>query len=105
MGVEGERLILAGTVEPGHVLRVMRPGDLIGQTRADLAAAATAVGGSVSALVAFSCVGRHLEATAKRLDDALADEYARYPVVGLQTFGEQIGMELVNHTLTGLVIG
>jgi hypothetical protein len=105
MAIEGDKLILAGTVEPGHVLRLMRPGDLIGQTRADLIVAAQAVGGKVTALLALSCVGRHLEATGRRLEEALAREYAQYPVVGLQTAGEQIGMVLVNHTLAGLMIG
>ena len=104
MDVDGQRLVLAGAVEAGHVLRVMRPGDLIGTTRADLAAAANAVGGTMSALLAFSCISRHIEATSRRLDRQLAAEYAAYPVVGLQTFGEQIGMVLVNHTFTGLAI-
>ncbi len=104
MDVDGQRLVLAGAVEAGHVLRVMRPGDLIGTTRADLAAAAQAVGGTVSALLAFSCASRHVEAMARRQEAKLAAEYAQYPVIGLQTYGEQIGMVLVNHTLTGLVI-
>jgi hypothetical protein len=103
--VEGERLHLACAVEVGHVLRLMRPGDLIGTTTRDLASAAEKVGGEVAAFLAFSCIGRHWEARASGLERELAGAYATYPTVGFQSYGEQSGMLLVNHTLTGLVIG
>ena len=102
---EEESIHLACGVEVGHVLRIMRPGDLIGQTTKDLAATAEKVGGSIAALLAFSCLGRHWEAAAKNLERELAGAYAQYGAVGLQSFGEQSGMLLVNHTLTGLAIG
>ena len=103
--VEGERLHLACAVEVGHVLRLMRPGDLIGTTTRDLESAAEKVGGEVAACLAFSCIGRHWDAAARGLERALAGTYAAYPTVGFQSFGEQSGMLLVNHTLTGLMIG
>ena len=103
--IDGEQLHLACAVEPGHVLRVMRPGDLIGTTKRDLALVAEKVGGSISALLAFSCLGRHWEAQSRHLDAELARTYAAYSMVGFQSFGEQSGMLLVNHTLTGLAIG
>ena len=96
---------LASGVEPGHVLRVMRPGDLIGTTTRDLATAATRVGGTMSAFLAFSCIGRHWEAAARGITDQLEAAYAMYPTIGSWSFGEQSGMLLVNHTLTGLAIG
>ena len=102
---EGEAIHLASAVETGHVLRVMRPGDLIGTTTRDLAAVAEKVGGQMAALLAFSCIGRHWEAGAKNLDRELAGAYAHHGAVGYQSFGEQSGMLLVNHTLTGLAIG
>ena len=105
VNVEDERIHLASAVEPGHVLRIMRPGDLIGTTKKDLASACERVGGDCSALLAFSCLGRHWEAQARHLEDELADAYAQYPTIGFQTLGEQSGMLLVNHTLTGLAIG
>lgn len=103
--IEGERLYLACAVEVGHVLRVMRPGDLIGTTTRDLAVAAERVGGELAALLAFSCIARHREAAARGIGDQLAGAYGAYPSVGFQTFGEQSNMLLVNHTLTGLAIG
>jgi hypothetical protein len=104
-GIDGDRLVLACAVETGHVLRVMQPGDLIGTTRRDLATAARRVGGTMTAFLGFSCVGRHSEAAARGTAAELAAAYAAYPTVGLQTLSEQSGMLLVNHTLTGLAIG
>lgn len=96
---------LATAVEPGHVLRLMRPGDLIGTTRRDLAAAAARCGGHLGAVIAFSCIGRHWDAAARGLDGELAAAYAAHPTIGMQSYGEQSGLLLVNHTLTGLAIG
>ena len=73
----------------GHVLRLMQPGDLIGTTKHDLAAAAERVGG-IEALLAFSCIGRHWEAQSRNLEHELAESYAAYPTVGFQSFGERI---------------
>jgi len=102
---ENESIHVASAVETGHVLRLMRPGDLIGVTTRDLASAAEKVGGTIGALLAFSCIGRHWEATGRNLERELAGAYAQYNAVGYQSFGEQSGMLLVNHTLTGLAIG
>jgi hypothetical protein len=102
--LDGEHVHVATAVESGHVLRIMRPGDLIGQTKRDLEAAADEVGG-MSAFLAFSCIGRHWEAQARGIERELLETYAAYPTVGFQSFGEQSGMLLCNHTLTGLVIG
>ena len=103
--LEGTAIHLASAVEVGHVLRVMRPGDLIGQTRRALAAVAERVGGRIGALLAFSCAARHWEAETRHLERALAEAYAVYPTSGFQSYGEQTGMLLVNHTLTGLAFG
>lgn len=105
MRVDGEHIQLASTVETGHVLRLMRPGDLIGTTTRDLATARERVGGAFGALLAFSCHGRHREAGLRGLADELAGVYESHGAVGFQSLGEQSGMLLVNHTLTGLAIG
>jgi len=103
--IAGDRLILASAVEPGHVLRVMRPGHLIRMTTRDLATAAERVGGTMAAFLAFSCMARHTETALRGTERELAAAFAAYPTVGLQTVSEQSGMLLVNHTLTGLAIG
>jgi hypothetical protein len=103
--VAGDRLVLASAVEVGHILRVMRPGDLIRTTRRDLATAAERVGGTMAAFLGFSCMARHGEAGLRRTGQELVAAHAAYPMIGLQTLSEQSGMLLVNHTLTGLAIG
>jgi len=103
--IVGDHLELTCAVELGHVLRVMRPGDLIGTTRRDLTTAATRAGGSVAALLVFSNLCRHAEARARGTDADLAAVYAGCRAVGLHTQSEQSGMLLVNHTMTGLAIG
>jgi hypothetical protein len=96
---------LACDVAVGHVLRLMRPGDMIGQTRRDLESVQHRLGGEISALLTFSCISRHWEAGARGTQRALDALYGSYPTIGLQTAGEQSGMVLVNHTLTGLALG
>jgi hypothetical protein len=103
--IDGSRIHLACAVEVGHVLRLMKPGDLIGQTERDLAETSQRLGGELGALFAFSCIGRHWDAAARGLEAALTSTYAAYPTIGFQSFGEQTGMLLVNCTLTALAIG
>lgn len=102
--VAGDAVHLASAVEPGHVLRIMKPGDLVALTERDLAAASGRLG-SIDALLAFSCVHRDWEAHGRGIERPLASVYDKYPTTGLQSFGEQTGMLFVNHTLTALAIG
>jgi hypothetical protein len=101
---QGEVLELTSAISSGQVLRVMRAGDLVGSTVKDLAAAAEALGGT-ELLLAFSCVSRRRDALTRNLQSSLAAAYASYPVAGFDSHGEQAGMVLVNHTLSGLAIG
>ena len=59
----------------------------------------------MAALLAVSCVSRHWEAAARGIERDLAEVYAAHRTIGYQSSGEQSGMLLVNHTLTGLAIG
>lgn len=103
--VDDRVIEVAAPIEVGRVLRLMRPGDLIGTTRRDLALAAERVGGTIGAFIAFSCHGRHWEARSRGIERELVDCYAQYPTIGYETGGEQSGMLLVNHTLAGVAIG
>ena len=103
--LDDQRIQTASAVEPGHVLRIMRAGDMIGTTQRDLAGARERVGGEVAAFIAFSCLNRHWEASADNLERELAACYGELPTIGFSTFGEQSGMLFVNHTLTGIAIG
>ncbi len=102
--VAGDALGLAAAVDEGAVLRIMRPGDLVAQTRGALAGAAARLG-PLDAVLAFSCLGRHREAVGLGATGALDDVYASLPMVGFHSFGEQAGPLLVNHTLAALALG
>jgi hypothetical protein len=102
--IEGNALRMASAIERGQIVRLMRAGDLIGSTERELSRADRAIGG-MAAMVAFSCVGRHLESVVRGQERPLAEVYRRFPITGFHSFGEQIGATLVNHTMTGLVIG
>jgi len=101
---EDQNIVLKSAVDAGHVLHVMRTGDLVATTSRDLATTAKRIGG-ISALLGFSCVYREWEAAQLGLGPALAAVYGAYPTTGFQSFGEQTGMLFVNHTLTALAIG
>ena len=103
--IEADGLRFAAAVDAGAVLRLMRPGDLVGSTEEALEQARVAVGGELAAVVAFSCLGRHREAITRGEREALSALYGRVPLVGFHSFGEQTGALLVNHTLTGLALG
>jgi len=101
---EGDSLRFACAVERGAVLRLMHAGQIIETTERDLGAAAAEIG-SMSALIAFSCLGRFLECEATGQTEAVGRVLTRYPVVGFNTFGEQFNALHVNHTLTALAFG
>jgi hypothetical protein len=103
--IDGQTLVFASAVDPGTILRLMRPGDLVGSTRQALLSAASEVGGHLRAVIAFSCLGRHREAMTSGARGALGELYDETPLVGFHSLGEQKGPLLVNHTLTGLAIG
>lgn len=102
--VAGEELHLAAVVDEGAVLRIMRPGDLVAETRSAFEAVRGRVG-ELAAVIAFSCCGRHNEAQSRGSVAALDEIYASVPVVGFHSFGEQSGPLLVNHTLAALALG
>ncbi len=105
MGIEGNSLRFACGVDRGTVLVPMEPGEMIPATEAALSLAQKELGGEMSALIAFSCYGRFLETERDGLTEAVGEVLTQYPVIGFNTFGEQINTLHVNHTLTGLAFG
>ncbi|MEZ4361875.1 MAG: FIST N-terminal domain-containing protein [Kofleriaceae bacterium] len=100
----GEVLEVTSAISSGQVLRLMCAADLVGATAKDFALAEQALG-SIELLLAFSCISRRRDAASRLLEASMAALDARYPVVGFDSHGEQTGMVLVNHTLSGLAIG
>ena len=104
-GVEGDSLRFASAVGNGIALRPMRPGDMVATTTESLEAAREEVGGTITALIAFNCLGRFYETEAMGTTAELGEVLTRYPVIGFNTFGEQMNALHVNHTLTALAFG
>lgn len=105
MAVEGRSLRFACAVENGMVLRTTEPRGLVSSTAGALEGAETAVGGEIAAMIVFHCLGRYLEAEATGQVDELGALFAAHPVVGFNTFGEQVNALHVNHTVTALALG
>ena len=105
MAVEGDSLQFACAVDNGAVLRSMRSGDMLTTTRKALRIAAGDVGGRMGAVIAFNCMGRYLEQRALGTREVMETLLSGYPLIGFNTFGEQVNALHVNHTLTGLAFG
>lgn len=103
--IEGDSLRFASALGNGVALRPMRAGDMVGTTRDALAAARSRLGGDVAALIAFNCLGRFYETEAKGTTRKVGDVLVEYPIIGFNTFGEQMNALHVNHTLTALAFG
>lgn len=58
----------------------------------------------VEAILGFDCVLRKIEVTSTQRTAQMSDLFARYNLVGFNTYGEQFGALHVNQTLTGVVI-
>jgi|JI10StandDraft_1071094.scaffolds.fasta_scaffold02750_16 hypothetical protein len=102
--VDGDHLSVAAAVDAGAVLRIMRPTDLVARTTAALDELRARVG-PLDVVLTCSCTARNVEAERKRLRGALDRAYASAPLFGFDSFGEQFGALLVNHTLVALAIG
>lgn len=105
VGIEGDALRFGSSIDVGTVLRLMQPIDVIESTKLAIADARAAVGGKARAVLAFHDVARFREAAARDLLDPLADLLRDEPLVGFNSFGEQINLLNINHAVTGLVIG
>ena len=103
LGVEGTDLLMAGAVDEGAVLRVVRGQGLVERTREGVARALEALPTPASGMLLFNCKGRQLEAEMCGLREALHRAMTQAPAAGFNTLGEQLDGLHVNHTLTGVV--
>lgn len=91
-------------VRPGLRLGLMRPTDLLGDTRQALRTAVDDLDGQATCAVLFNCILRRLEMDARGITDGFVDTFDGLPVVGFHTYGES-WMDHMNQTLTGIVFG
>ncbi|MEI3855714.1 MULTISPECIES: FIST N-terminal domain-containing protein [Ensifer] len=95
-------LIFFSAIDEGVVLTITEPGDLVGQLDRELAR--LCMPERPTAILAFDCILRRLEAEEKQIVGPLSELLRRYSVVGFSTYGEQFGPMHVNQTMTGVAI-
>jgi len=105
LGEEAGELVMAGAVEEGSVMRVVRGDALVERTREGIASALEAFPGKPAGMLLFNCVNRLMEAERQFEADQLYEAMAQTPVAGFHTYGEQLDRLHINHTLTGVIFG
>ncbi len=105
MAVQGEDLVLAGSVEEGAILEVVEGGDIVGATVDGIDDALDALGTAPQAMLLFDCGGRWNIAARQQVAAEVATAMCPVPAAGMATYGEMYGARLLNFTLTGVVFG
>jgi hypothetical protein len=102
MKIEGTSVAFYCSVKDGQELTVLCPGDIVTDTRADLAEIEQQCGG-VQAIVDFNCCLRVLELNRKNRLKAYSEIFGHVPAIGFATYGESyIGH--INQTSTMLLL-
>lgn len=99
--VEGEGLLFACSVVEGARLDLMRPGDLVDDTRGQLAALQEELGGVVDGAIFFNCAYRMIEAQVRGSEARYHEVLSSIRHAGMHTNGESY-LGHINQTLTGL---
>lgn len=102
--VKRQGMTFYAEIEAGTVVEIMRPTDLVDDTRRAIGAAIDALGGRASGAILFNCILRKLEIDAMRIAEEFVETFAGVPTAGFHTYGETTGVH-VNQTLTGVVFG
>ena len=100
-----EDLWMASAVNEGTVLTLMESGDMVADTEGLIKQLQVNLGEKINLLILFNCLGRYMEAEAKGISKRIYDSLNISPIVGLNTYGEQIGSLHINHSLTGVAFG
>ncbi len=102
MKIEGTSIVFYCSVKEGLELTILRSGDIVTGTRADLAETEQNCGG-VQAVVDFNCCLRVLALTRKNQLKAYSEIVGHVPTIGFATYGESyIGH--INQTSTMLLL-
>jgi hypothetical protein len=88
-------------IQEGMELHVMKPTDLVGETKAAFGRAATQLGAPVAGGLAFNCILRRLEMDARNLHGPFLETFSGTQTAGFHTYGESY-LGHMNQTLTAL---
>ncbi|PDT81274.1 FIST N-terminal domain-containing protein [Sinorhizobium sp. BJ1] len=100
--MENGDLVFFSAIDEGVVLTITEPADMHGQLKRELAG--LCMPERPTAILAFDCILRRLEAEEKQVIGRVSGLLRRYGVIGFSTYGEQFGPMHVNQTMTGLAI-
>jgi hypothetical protein len=100
--MENGDLVFFSAIDEGVVLTITEPGDLVGQLGRELAR--LSLPDRPTAILAFDCILRRLEAEKKQIVGRASELLRRHGVIGFSTYGEQFGPMHVNQTMTGIAI-
>jgi hypothetical protein len=100
--LENDKMVFYCNIKQGTELSILESRDIVKDTSAALADMTKALG-QVSGIINFNCILRTLELDAKRESEAYGQVFAKVPMVGFSTYGEEyIGH--INQTATMLVL-
>jgi len=100
--MENGDLVFFSAIDEGVVLTITEPGDMVGQLNRELAR--LSLPERPTAILAFDCILRRLEAEEKQSVGRVSELLRRHGVIGFSTYGEQFGPMHVNQTMTGVAI-
>lgn len=95
-------LVFFSAIDEGMVLTVAKANDMAGDLDEKLSAVRN--GNAKPAILGCDCVLRRIEAERGQNLHRVNSVLRKHGVVGLSTYGEQIGTLHVNHTMTGVAI-
>ncbi|HEX2980345.1 MAG TPA: FIST N-terminal domain-containing protein [Anaerolineaceae bacterium] len=99
--VEGQEMVFYCNIREGSHLSILQSTDIVGDTRAAVAAKAVEMGG-ISGILNFHCILRTLELENTGLTQAYGKVFTEIPTAGFSTYGEAY-LGHINQTSTMLV--
>ena len=93
-------LVFFSAIDEGMVLTVATAENMVDHLNATMADLSR--NGSPDHIIGFDCILRRIEAEQTQVTRELSNIMAAHKVMGLSTYGEQIGPLHVNHTMTGV---
>jgi hypothetical protein len=100
--LDKDNMVFYCNIKQGTELSILESRDIVKDTSAALQEMTKALG-QVSGIINFNCILRTLELDAKGESDAYGQVFAKVPMVGFSTYGEEyIGH--MNQTATMLVL-
>jgi hypothetical protein len=103
VNISPQGLSMASAIAEGTVLMLMKPGDIVEDTKNHLQEIQERLGGDVGLMLLFNCLGRYYEMEAKGLTEKVFQAMkVSDSLLGFNTFGEQYYSLHINHSLTGV---